>query len=166
MRSAAGMHMLSGLYELLIKKKNVQLVTCIWPTTCAIQKQSKGLQSVNAHNCSSISLRTCVCVQQSRACDCKGRLGGIRPPLQCRVVVNWFWLRAKSPHRHLFVFSTRPEKKTAFTQASHNMSNSLSEPVFGLNTGVNLSKHTQTYKHTNVFPTISYNHGIIKKRKQ
>lgn len=26
-----------------------------------------------------------------QACHCKARLG-IRPPLQCRVVVNWFWL--------------------------------------------------------------------------
>lgn len=41
MCSAAGMHMLSGLYELLIKKKKVQRVTHIWPTTCAIQNKAR-----------------------------------------------------------------------------------------------------------------------------
>lgn len=129
------------------------------PPVLINSKHSKGLQSsVNTQNC---LVYPCVCVSMFAAdssLSLQGQVGGIRPPLQCRVVVNWFWLGAKSPHRHLFLFSTRPEKETAFTQASHNTSNPLSEPVFGLNTGVNLSKHT-------MFSPLShfYNHGIIKK---
>lgn len=139
-------------------------VTHVLPTTCAIQNTTREGSHRLMHTIAHLSpcVRVSLCAADL-GLSLQGQVGGIRPPLQCRVVVNWFWLRAKSPHRHLFVFSTRPEKETAFTQASHNMSNSLSEPVFGLNTGVNLSKHTQTH---NVFPTISYNHGIIKKRKQ
>lgn len=100
---------------------------------------------VKANNCVSITVCTFV-----SACaggwglSSRGQVGGDKTPLQCGVVVNWFWPGAKSPHRHLFVFSARPEKETAFSRASHSTSNSLLEPGLGQNSGVNQYKHTMS----------------------
>lgn len=69
------------------------------------------MQVIQVTERNSVCLYVCLCVYR-RLMPVIARAGwGDKTPLQCGVVVNWFWLQAKSPHRHLFVFSTRPEKR-------------------------------------------------------
>lgn len=142
---------LSSGHWLQLAQKNSKALILPWHTVCLCRREcvfSYFMQAIHVkdHNCTSVTV--CICVSEcagGSGLSSRGQVGGDKTPLQCGVVVNWFWLGAKSPHRHLFVFSTRPEKETAFTQASHNTSNSLFEPVLGQNSGVNLCKHTHTH---------------------
>lgn len=84
---------------------------CLCLRQCVFSYFMQATQ-VRANNWPYVSASVCVsmCAGGS-VLSSQGQVGGDKTPLQCGVLVNWFWLRAKSPHRHLFVFSARPEKR-------------------------------------------------------
>ncbi|CAB1438487.1 unnamed protein product [Pleuronectes platessa] len=88
----------------------------IWPLAPAGTDKHCGSNTTLAHSVS-LSKRLRPVIARTGWRD--------KTPLQCGVLVNWFWLGAKSPHRHLFVSLPKTREETAFSQASHNASNSL-----------------------------------------
>lgn len=112
-------------------------------------KHSKGLQSsVNSDNCLAIYLCMRVHMFSAQAGQCWGRLGDkTSSPVQrgCQLVLA----QAKSPHRHLFIFST--EKGLLSLKPHTRCPIPCLSQSSGLNTGVTLETHTMFF-----FSTISF----------